>query len=95
MSAVTRLRVVVTPPQATAQVPARVWRRAEANGWATCDVCKLPVDPAGVIPGQPERHPGCICESCDAPLQPNDERWHPQCHPTNPIRHLRIVGRRS
>lgn len=94
MTAGTKFRVIVTP-QATAQVPDLVWRRAEAGGWPTCDVCKLPVDPAGVVPEQPERHLGCICEACDAPLQPDDVRWHQQCQPTNPVRHLRIVGRRS
>ena len=94
MSTGTRFRVIVTP-QAAAQVPVLVWRRAAAQGWPTCDVCKLPVDPAGVIPEQPERHLSCVCESCGAPLQLDDERWHPQCRPANPVRHLRVIRGRS
>lgn len=95
MSRAARLHVIVTESTELPRVPARVWRRAEAQGWPTCDVCRLPVDAAALVPGQPQRHPGCICESCDAPLGQGDERWHPQCRPTNPVRRLRIVGRRS
>lgn len=86
--------MVVTPEVVTA-VPDRVLRRAAAQGWPTCDVCAWPVDSAVVTAVQPERHPGCLCASCDAPLGPGDECWHPQCYPTNPVRRLRIVGRRS
>jgi hypothetical protein len=91
------LRVVAAHETAArAEVPVRVWRRAEAAGWVVCDVCSLPVDPAGVTPTQPNRHPGCICERCDAPLNPADERWHPQCRPANPVRRLRVMrGGRS
>jgi len=91
------LRVVVTPEVAArTEVPMRVWRTAQAAGWAVCDVCGLPVDPAGVIPEQPTRHPGCICEACNAPLNPDDERWHPPCRPLNPVRQLRVMrGGRS
>ncbi|MGI5186472.1 hypothetical protein ACQEVZ_60600 [Dactylosporangium sp. CA-152071] len=89
------LRVVVTPEIAAGQqVPAGLWRRAAQHDWATCDVCRLPVDPAGVIPEQPQRHLSCVCEACNAPLGADDVRWHPQCRPTDPVRNLRLIGRR-